>query len=772
MLLMNMAKRKATMVSPPSSSDCSDPFERLHPEIRRWIWDNKWSELRDIQAQAIDAVLSGDRDLILAAATASGKTEAAFLPVLTTIAGRAEPSFAVLYISPLKALINDQFRRLEDLCARLDMPVTKWHGDASVAAKAKARKNPRGIVLITPESIEALFVRRGPETGKLFGNLAFIVIDELHAFLDNDRGTHLASLLRRIETRAGRAIRKIGLSATIGDFSTAQRFLRPDAPTTVDVLEDKSVHAELRLQIRTVRDPPANPLTGDTEKGDLDEAVATPALSQIAEHLFEILRGSNNLVFAPSRKMVETLADKLRVRSEKQRVPNEFFPHHGSLSKPLREELETRLQCARLPTTAVATTTLELGIDIGSVKSVAQIGAPASIISMRQRLGRSGRREGEPSILRIYISERDERDGLDPFNELRPELIQAIAAVRLLIAKWLEPTDVGPNDLSTLLHQVLAVIVEHGGIRAKSLFKLLCGPGPFSRTTPDDFMRLLRDMAATSPALIEQAPDGTLMLGLLGERLTNRYDFYAVFRTDEEYRIVTARRTLGTIPIDQPLQRGDYLIFAGRRWLVKSIDDRARQILVEPAPAGRVPKFPPGEGPSLHDYLVDEMRAVYRAHDLPAYLNDVAVELLGEGREAYRDMALDTNSVVTAGDDIYLFLWRGTRAQDSLALALAVSEIRSHHHPLGLLLPRCDAERLREVLEGFADKTPDAHALVERTETLIKRKYDPLISGDLLRATIARDWIDSAGIAQIAKSVLRSDFGINAEKADKIPYIR
>ena len=739
------------MNSPPSNSEPIDPFLRLHSEIQRWIYDKDWNELRDIQARAIDAVLSGDRDLILAAATASGKTEAAFLPVLTAVADRTQPGFAILYVSPLKALINDQFRRLEDLCERLELPVTKWHGDASVAAKAKALKTPRGVVLITPESIEALFVRRGAETGRLFGNLAFIVIDEVHAFLGSDRGTHLASLLNRTEARAGRPIRKIGLSATIGDFSAAQAFLRPNTPDAVDVLEDKSGQAELRLQIRAVREPPVNPLKADT-----DDEAETTALSQVADHLFGVLRGSNNLVFAPSRKLVETLADKLRARSDKNRLPNEFFPHHGSLSKRLREELEARLQSGNLPTTAVATTTLELGIDIGGVKSVAQIGAPASIASMRQRLGRSGRRAGEPSIFRIYVTERDERDGLDPFNALRPELVQAISAVHLLIAKWLEPADIGSADLSTLLHQIMAVIVEHGGIKAKPLFELLCGPGPFSRTTPDDFMRLLRNMAASEPPLIEQAPDGTLMLGPLGERLTDRYDFYAVFRTDEEYRIVTQGRTLGTIPIDQPLQPGDYLIFAGRRWLVASIDDRAKLITVEPAPAGRVPKFPPGEGPPLHDRLVAEMRAVYRDLGQPPYLDGVAAGLLVEGRAAYHDMALETKSILAVGDDLYLFLWRGTRARDAMAVALANADIRSHPHALGLLLPKCDIDRFYETLEDLATEPPDLREIAENTETLIKRKYDPLISRDLLRDVLTRDWIDPESISAIARALIEN----------------
>ena len=767
MSFMTKAIWTQKMVSPASGSESSDPFEQLHSEIRRWIWENKWSELRDIQAKAINAVLTGNRDLILAAATAAGKTEAAFLPALTAISERNEPGFAVLYISPLKALINDQFRRLDELCERLEIPVTKWHGDASAAAKARARKDPRGVVLITPESIEALFVRRGPEVRRLFGNLAFVIIDELHAFIGNDRGTHVAALLCRIEARAGRAIRVIGLSATIGDFSAARRFIRPGAPESVEVLEDESGQTELRLQIRAVREPPENAAQSDHSTEHPKDEPASPASVQIAEHLFGVLRGSNNLVFAPSRKLVETLADKLRARSDEHLVPNEFFPHHGSLSKSLREELEARLQVGNLPTTAVATTTLELGIDIGSVRSVAQVGAPASIASMRQRLGRSGRRAGDPSILRIYVTEPDERERLDPFSALRPELVQAVASVRLLVSKWLEPADTRENDLSTLLHQVLSVIVERGGIKAQPLYSLLHSADPFAWVTPKEFELLLRGMAATEPPLIEQATDGTLMLGPLGEQLTGRYDFYAVFRTDEEYRIVTAERTLGAIPIDQPLQPRDYLIFAGRRWIVEAIDDRAKVVAVKPAPAGRVPQFPPGEGFPLHNRLVAEMREVYRSLDRPTYLNDDAIDLLTEGRIAYQDMHLDRTSVIEQGDDTYLFLWRGTRTRDTMALALAAADVRSHAHPLGLELPRCSADKLYDLLEGLAKEAPEPHTLAEQTETLIKRKYDPLIPIPLLRAALAESWIDAAGVTKAAKLISDSRLDAGFAKSEK-----
>ncbi len=730
------------MSSQPSNSEPS-PFDRLNEKVRYWIWDKGWSELRDIQAKAIGGILDAEDDVILAATTAAGKTEAAFLPILSSIASENIDSFAVLYISPLKALINDQFRRLEDLCERLELPVVKWHGDASAAAKARAMERPRGVVLITPESLESLLVRRGPDVRRMVHDLRFIVIDELHAFLSGERGIHLASLLKRLDATAGRHIRKVGLSATIGDFALAQYFLNPKAPQAVQLIESSLGQPELRLQIRGYREPDP-----DWESRKPGNERLLPAQTAIVAHVYQTLRGRNNLIFASRRQEVESVADALGRLSEDKRVPNEFFPHHGSLSKMLREELEERLKTGELPTTAVATTTLELGIDVGSVASVAQVGPPASVAGLRQRLGRSGRREGEPSVLRIYVREPDRPAEDDPFELLRLELVQAIAAVNLLVSRWVEPGGGQGLHLSTLLHQTLALICERGGARARDLFELLCGPGPFAQVSDRDYAALLRAM--NEAKLIEQSPDGILMLGSLGETITNRFDFYAVFMTDDEYRIVTDQRTLGTVPVFNPLREGDFLTFAGRRWIVLSVDDRAKVVMVKAAPAGRVPLFPAQEGMPLHDRLVQEMRDVYENGTSYPFLDLVGKTLLQEGRDAYRTLGLHSRQLVNVGDDIHLFVWRGTKATETLRLALASHDIRSEAYSIGLHAKYCELEKFESALFRILQSPPTAHDVAAFAEPLRRQKYDPYLPDAMLRDAFARTAVD-LGIFQAMK---------------------
>ncbi|MEO3998901.1 DEAD/DEAH box helicase [Mesorhizobium sp. CAU 1732] len=718
---------------PPSGSEATTGFDRLHPDIRRWIWEQKWEELRDVQDRSISAVLDGEGDLLIAASTAAGKTEAAFLPILTKVADREAKGFSVLYVSPLKALINDQFRRLDQLCERLDIPAVRWHGDAPQSAKHRARQNPRGLILITPESIEAMLIRRPGDAKTMLGAIDFVVIDELHAFLKGPRGLHLASLLRRVDRLSAKPARRIGLSATIGDLSIAAAWLNPAEPKSVTIVESSADAPELKLQIRAYSDP------DDVEDVDgLETEEKIVALDLIADHLYSTLRGANNLVFAGSRKRVEALADRLRTRSEARTVPNEFFPHHGSLSKELREELEDRLKKGGLPTTGVATTTLELGIDIGSIKSVAQVGAPRSLASLRQRLGRSGRRRGVPAILRMYVREQDLGKDADPLDHLRLETVRAVAAVRLLVAKFVEPPSIDSATATVALHQTLSVVTQEGGARADRLFDIICSAGPLSALRKGDYVELLRGMASPEQRLLEQAPDGTIMLGEIGERLTASRDFYAIFSTDEEWRLVSGGRTLGTIPISNPVGVGVVIAFAGQRWRITTVDDRSKVLEIERHRSGKIPKFDNLMNEPVHDRLSAEMRSVLQGDDIPAYLDPAARHFLFKGRTAYKDLQLDETRFVPAGKDTHVFTWRGTETNSVLAFTLVSAGLDCAFHDVGVTAIETTPDEAAAIVRQVADNPPDISSIAEFVENLQVAKFDEMVPVSLLRRLWAR----------------------------------
>jgi len=768
--------------SPPSASDpgASQAFERLHPALQRWVHEQGWSILRDAQERAVAPILAGDQDVIISAATAAGKTEAAFLPIVSALAASRETDqavpadpwaahdpwadktpapprgFEVLYLSPLKALINDQYDRLDQLCERAGVPVHRWHGDVAGSAKKRARTRPEGVLLITPESLEAQFVNRGHELPGMLAGLRYIVIDELHSFLATPRGAQLQSLIGRVELALRRRPPRIGLSATLGDMAAATRFLRPTAADAVVVIESSAEGQELRLQLRGYRqtDPELSAKQAAAadamgQRVELEQTVGGDRLD-VADHLYETLRGTDNLVFANARRDVEIYADLLARRCEADRVPNEFWAHHGSLAKDHREHVESQLKDRTRPVTAVCTSTLEMGIDIGSVSSVAQVGPPPSVAALRQRLGRSGRRD-EPSVIRLYVTEPEVDIRSAPADQLRCGLVQSIAMVRLLLARWLEPPEDPGLNLSTLIQQILSTIAEHGGATAAELHRSLCGPGPFERVDTQRFVRLLRAMAAAD--LVVQSGDGMLLHGQTGERIVNHYAFYSAFHTPQEWRLVADGQPLGTLPITQPLAEGGLLIFAGRRWKITRIDSSAHVVELTRAAGGVPPNFG-GESALVGDRVRAEMVAVYRDTDQPPWLDTEAKRLLAEARDAWHRLRLDDTAVLASGKDTVIAPWVGDRALITTRFLLARHGLDASLDSPTLTVtdaaPAAVAAAARSLL---ASPRPDPVDVARGLENVEIDKWDWVLDDDLAAEATAARLLDLDGAWNVLQAI-------------------
>lgn len=719
---------------PASESEkTSHSFFQLDERIQRWIWESGWNELREAQERAIPAILGCDKDVIIAAATAAGKTEAAFLPILTHILQAKQPS-AVLYVSPLKALINDQWDRLEDLCAKLEVPVTPWHGDIADTRKKRFLKKPEGVLLITPESLEALFMNRGHSLASLFAGLRYVVIDELHAFIGTERGKQLQSLLHRMEVSLKRRVPRIALSATLGDMNLAAEFLRTGEAQSVELVVSKEGGNELKVLVKGYVDLP--PVLTEDEINVLEQSGKAVALEDtlsqasvaVAEHLFKAARGSNNLIFPNSRRSVELYSDLLRRLCEKNGLPNEFWPHHGSLSKDIREEAEAALKSGERPATAVCTTTLELGIDIGSVKSIAQLGPAPSVASLRQRLGRSGRRKGEPAILRCYSIEPELKPESSISDQLHEGLVQAIAQIRLLINGWFEPPRPSGLHLSTLIQQLLSAIAQYGGLGATQAWNLLCGvSGAFQRLSKSDFIELLKELGQRE--ILIQDSSGLLLYGPLGEKLANHHTFYAAFTTEEEFRLVTEGKTLGSLPVSKPLEAGSHIIFAGRRWRVNDVDLSAKVIEVVPAKGGRPPHFEGSSG-MVHDQVREEMRRVL-SEDLPVpFLDQAAAALLTEARHNFIRLGLNTRQVLDAGGKVRIFPWKGDMVHDTLALALEHLGFQAENEGLHVTVDKSDSvfDALYDLTEGGI---PSGDRLASGLLNKAQEKWDWLLPARL-----------------------------------------
>jgi ATP-dependent Lhr-like helicase len=745
--------------SPPVSQEAEDrasaAFDLLHEKVRRWIWRQGWTELRDIQERSIPVLLNGGRDLIVAAGTASGKTEAAFLPIVSRLASDARTpggGFEAIYVGPLRALINDQFARLDGLCEDIGIPVTRWHGDVAASVKARARKTPGGILLTTPESLEAILCRRGNEAGRLFSALSYLVVDEMHAFMDSERGRQLQSLLNRIEVAAGHRVARVALSATLADMRVSAAFLRPLAPDDVEILESAVGGQELRLQVRGYLQPSSRPRQGhDGEPGK----PADPAHDGIVRHLFETLRGRRSLVFAGSRQRVERVTADLCTLCEETGVPEEFFAHHGSLSREHREDAERRLKKEDRPGSIVATTTLELGIDVGHIEAVAQLGPGHTVSGMRQRLGRSGRRAGQPSVMRVYVTELAMDRPVHPLDALRPTTVQSVAMLHLMLRRWNEPSLEGRLHLSTLVHQILALVAQHGGLTAKQGWDRLVESGVFPAVDRPLFMEVLRRMGHPEVKLLEQAPDGTLLPGEEGERVIADRGFYAVFVSPEEFKVVTDRgKTLGQLPVVNPVLPQQLVIFAGRRWRVLEIDAHRKEVLVTQAYGGNPPAFggdglPPGDG------VVAEMRRVYLEVAVPRFLDVPAADMLAEGRGTFDRLGLREHGLCRHEEQLMLFPWVGARAQLALVLAFAMHGVTAASNGIAVTAHSKDGLSLVEVLTKLSrEPAPDPADLARFVPDMKRAKYDAYLGDTLLTACYASERLDARRVPAMALDLI------------------
>ncbi|HEX5222918.1 MAG TPA: DEAD/DEAH box helicase [Verrucomicrobiae bacterium] len=765
----------------------SAAFSLLHPGVQEAVFKRGWKELHSIQAQGIQAILRGSDHLLVCAHTAGGKTEAAFLPIISRLAENPRPSVQALYVGPLVALINDQFERLETLCADVEVPVHRWHGSASTTEKRRFRDSPGGILLITPESLESNFLNFSNQLRRIYADLDFVVIDELHSFLSNVRGVHLRSLLARLSAAVGRKPRLIGLSATLGDPKGARAFLAPDCPDTVSIIEgkgDQAVKFGIKAFLSRDQDDTANrwnpsavlAMTASLTKQQVQQAkpllklhdsegviaaAAGDELDDIASDILSTCVQHTNLVFGNAKQGLEVLADRLHTRVSELRLPRDpFHVHHGSLSKEVRKDTEAVLKSG-LPATVLCSSTLEMGIDIGSVRRVAQLDPPWSVASMRQRLGRSGRREGEPARMCLYSRDESPHSASSLTDLMFPSLVRAVALTRLMLAKWLEPHDGDRLHLSTLVHQILSCLRETGGMRATALLTVLVKDGAFGLVTETMFRRVLHSLGECE--LIEQMPTGELILTPQGERITSDRDFYAAFMSTEEFIVRHEGKEIGKLQSTLIPPIGENLILGGRRWCVSDINATAKTVFVTPAKGGKSPIFRSAGG-EIHDRVIEEMRAVLADSDEPAYLDSAAQMLLKAARTIALRSGVLAVGYVAHEESIQWFPWLGTRGLRTLALHARCDGISAETDLLSITYKKTNLDRWRGHLESIRGGRHNALDLAQHMTVKIFEKFDAALEVDILDEANARDRLNlplASARAAEALTVLNDHAGKN-----------
>lgn len=607
----------------------TDAYSLLNRDLRFYIHEKGWPKLTRIQNAAIKTYFANDNNLILSAATAQGKTEAAFLPAISSI-DDFNHGLKILYISPLIALINDQFKRINDMCLDMDIAITAWHGEASKSKKDALIENPRGIVLITPESIEALLSGKADLAKNLLKDVEVIIVDEIHSFLSGNRGLQLKSLLSRILRYTYESPRMIGLSATIGEdnYSLAKNFFANGRDTNIIV---------------------------DKSRNDLDvtidyfpsETISLDAIKKISDYADD----GAMLVFPNSRDKVETFAVKLTEEFKESDI--RVFAHHSSVSKNRRKEIEDFAKEARMEKFVIcATSTLELGIDIGAVTSVCQYGPSHSVLSLAQRLGRSGRKTKTSILHQISANPWD--------------LLESLATISLYKDGILDKTEETHKAYDVFAHQVLSILLENFGLSLEEYMYLNKTLATFSDISDEEFAQISEHLAKEGYIEILE---NEVIAGSSIEKLMSRGNFYNQFITGGTYTVYNDKAKIGEVEIRPEIQVDTNIYLAGSIWRIEQILSKNKKIIVQKAEAGKAPKFTSIGDMNISDIIRDRMKEILKKPD--KYIFDEPInEIVGELREEYTD---DDYLFVADKDTISLRTFKNSKINRSLALMLNIA---------------------------------------------------------------------------------------------------
>lgn len=693
-------------------------FSLLNKPVQEAIWEMGWKTFRPIQDQSIEIIINTDKDLIISAPTASGKTEAAFLPLISRYFDDLSSSMGIIYISPLKALINDQFIRITALCEKTNIHITKWHGDANTSEKKKLLKNPKGILMITPESIEALLIRKEVEARKLFENIKCVVIDEIHSFVGTERGLHLYSLLNRIQHSTGNKLhRKIALSATIGDLNSVKKWLSIKPEKVLDIIDnenDKGVFGDV-IVVKTNDEVP----------------------SSFQIQLFELVKQGKTLVFSNSKNDLEDACDKMKHFSKKIKMPDIYRIHHGSLSKEIREETEQELKETK-NLCVFCTNTLELGIDIGDINRTILLAPPWSVSSFIQRIGRSGRKDSEPIKFAFLLQSVPLTEKSNYIDQLQVSIVKSVAITELYLENFCEHNLFNPIDYSCLAHQILAYIAQRGGCTAQQIYEVIIKESFMGIMCVDsfiDFLRYLKDAQ-----YIEQFENGDILLAEKSEKMVEDFHFYSVFQTPENWSVINNGSLIGELPFLLFYDVGDQILLAARRWEIIALEEKNKRIIVIPGIKRKDAIFESNFGLTTKE-IHQKMKFLYETKFIPSYADDTTSELLTDAYNYYNIIAQNEN---------ILFLFQGSRTSNTLKIILKFQKITWKDFEVGLEIKQYNRNEIFNLLKNTPLTEDFFMNVISKLcrEEKLRRKYDYLLPNELLNKMYFHDNIDIEGLKQ------------------------
>ena len=707
-------------------------FERLAPFIRDYVYREKWDELRDIQVAACHVIFDTNDHLLLSSGTASGKTEAAFLPILTKLYEEPSKSVGILYISPLKALINDQFERIYDLLTESDIKVTKWHGDASQTEKRKLLKKPEGVIQTTPESLEAMLMRRKTDVIKLFSDLKYIIIDEVHYFMTEDRGIQLLGILERLQRICNIEPVRIGLSATMGEYKTAEKWLSTGTNRKCQTPGYKAQKRIFKLAMKYFQ---VNYDSKTKEEKKL--------LEDYYGCLYESTLRKRCIVFSNSKAEVEDNIANIKKIASQRRTDDVYHVHHGNISASIREYAESAMKASDIPIVTGATVTLELGIDLGVLERIVQTGPPLSVSSFVQRLGRSGRRDNPSEMFFVFREDVSTRHN-EFYKSINWDLIMCLAIIQLYLEeKWIEPHYSPKLPYGILYHQTMSFLTSSGEISPAYLAENMLTLEVFKNISQDDYKRMLNYMIETEQ--IELTENKGIVHGMKGERSINKYDFYSVFETAKEFIVRCDSEEIGKVEIEFPI--GERFALAGRTWEVIEIDKEGEILYVKELKGISTNKWTSEDSFTVHTKILKKMYEILSCNNIYKYMDDKSQVRLYEIRNEARNAGISDNEVIRISDGLTaVFPWLGTKELTTLSYELSYYGIdnqmyRAGNVPLCIFIKNESPEKIWDTLKKIKENPIDKHALLVSESACISGKFNNFIPVELLRKQYIEDYL-------------------------------
>ena len=614
------------------SQQTGSVFSRLSPRLQQAIVARLgWSSLRPVQEKAGEALLAGSNAVVLAP-TAGGKTEAAFFPLLSELIETPSEGLGVIYVAPIKALLNNQSERLDLYTEMVGLRRFVWHGDTPSPARGRFLEAPAEVLMTTPESLEVMLISRRVDAGRLFADLRAVVVDEIHALAGTDRGAHLMSVIERIARLSRHDVQRVGLSATVGNSDAILDWLRGSSERAGAVVDPPRPPARRHLLV-----------------------VHRPELVELATDAARMARGAKSLFFCETRATAEAVAEQMRFAGTR------VFVHHSAVSREERELAEERFHHGS-DACIVCTSTLELGIDVGDLDKVLQAEAPSTVSSFLQRMGRTGRREGQVANTTFFCQSAD-------------GVLQAVALVELAKQGWVEDVEVSGRCWPVLIHQLLAMALAGDGITVEAVWSHLSSLPDARGIRRAELDRLIAWMLRDRSLLLT---GGRLLLGPAAERRFGRRNFmdlYAVFSSPQSYTVQTsAGQALGSLSqgfVDRLVDGVSCFLLGGRAWVVLQVRHSDRRLVVEPAPRGRQPSWGGFLPQFLGLELCRKVLDVLAGDDPFLYLGPEAAALLEARRELMRDaLERGRGGFEVDDDEIRWWTFAGGRINTTLRYAI------------------------------------------------------------------------------------------------------